>query len=212
MDTYNSDDQVARIKAWWKQYGKSLIAGAIIGIVLLAGLNYWKQHRQHRAEEASRLYDGLLAEVQLGKSDAALAVADRLMQDFSATPYAGKAALFAARLRFDSQDLAGARRSLEWAVQNAREPAVYHSARLRLGRLMLDQGEPDAMLKLIAGNDRDGFASEYEELQGDALLAKGDRDGARHAYQKAIETLGRGTSYEKILRMKLDNLGPEARP
>jgi len=79
------------------------------------------------------------------------------------------------------------RTHLEWAMKNATEVAVQHSARLRLGRLLLDQGETAAVLTLVNIKDTNGFVSEYEELKADALLAQGDRDGARHAYQTAIE-------------------------
>jgi predicted negative regulator of RcsB-dependent stress response len=212
VEIYNPDDQVARLKAWWKQYGKSLIAGVILGAVLLAGLGYWKQYRQQSAEAASMLYENLLAEFQQGKAEPALATATRLVQDYASTPYAGKAALLAARLRYDAQDLAGARQHLEWATKNATETAVQHSARLRLGRLMLEQGEADAVLTLLQVRDMDGFVSEYEELRGDTLLAKGDRDGARRAYRTALEKLQRGSVYGRLLSLKLDNLGPESAP
>jgi len=211
VDTFNPDDQVARLKTWWKQYGKSLLAGVIIGLLLLAGLNYWKQMRNQRAESAALLYENLLSEVQQGKADVVLSGATKLMQDYSGTPYAGKAALLAARSRFDAGDLAGTRQHLDWAIKHAEEPAVQHSARVRLGRLMLEQGETDAALSLINIKDRGGFDSEYEELRGDLLLAKGDRDGARQAYRRALDKLPRSSSYAPLLTLKLENLGPEAK-
>jgi predicted negative regulator of RcsB-dependent stress response len=209
VEIYNPDDQVHQLKAWWKQYGKSLIAGVVIGAMLLGGINYWRQYRVHQAEAASVLYEALLADVQQGRSENAAATSGKLMQDYPATPYAGKAALLAARLRYDARDIAGARQSLEWAMKNATEDAVQHSARLRLGRILLDQNETDAALTLIQVKGFDGFTSEYEELRGDLLLAKGDRDGARRAYQTALAKLPRGSSYGSLLAMKRDNLGPE---
>ena len=56
MEAYNPDDQLASLKNWWKQYGKALIAGVVIGLLLLAGGNYWKQYKIKRAETAS-LYE-----------------------------------------------------------------------------------------------------------------------------------------------------------
>lgn len=208
MDVYNPDDQVANLKAWWKQYGKALIAGVVIGALLLASLNYYRQYRTQRAETASLLYENLLADLQQAKADAITAGATRLMQDYSGTPYAGKAALLLARLRYDAKDTAAARQHLEWAMKNGGEPAVQHTARLRLGRLLLDQGDADAALALLNVKQTEGFASEYEELRGDALLAKGDRNGARAAYQAALDALPRGSAYGGLLGMKRDNLGP----
>jgi predicted negative regulator of RcsB-dependent stress response len=212
VETFNPDDQVAWLKSWWKQYGKSLLAGVIIGLLLLAGLNYWKQSRTQRAETAALLYENMLSELQQGKAEALLTSATRLMQDYSGTPYAGKAALLAARSRFDAGDLAGARQHLDWAVKHAEETAVQHSARVRLGRLMLEQGETDAALSLIAVKDQGGFDSEYEELRGDLLLTKGDRNGARQAYRLALDKLPRSSAYAPLLKLKLENMGPDAKP
>jgi predicted negative regulator of RcsB-dependent stress response len=212
LEAYNPDDQLASLKHWWKQYGRALIAGVIIGVLLLAGGNYWQQFKTKRAEAASLLYDNLLADLQQGKSDAASAAATKLVQDYDATPYAGKAALLLARQRFDVNDSAGARAHLEWAMKHATEAAVQHSARLRLGRLLLDQGETTAVLALVNIKDTDGFVSEYEELKGDTLLAQGDRAGAQRAYQTAIEKLPRGSAYLPLLTTKRNNLGAETLP
>ena len=212
MEAYNPDDQLANLKNWWKQYGQALIVGVIIGLLLLAGGNYWRQHKIKRAETASLLYESLLADLQQGKADAMSAAATKLMQDYEATPYAGKSALLLARQRFDAKDIAGTRTHLEWAMKNATEVAVQHSARLRLGRLLLDQGDTAAVLALVNIKDTSGFVSEYEELKADALLAQGDRDGARRAYQAAIEKTPRASLYLQALTMKRDNLGPEKAP
>jgi len=212
LEDYNPDDQLANLKTWWKQYGNALIAGVIIGLVLLVGGNYWKQYKIKHAEAASLLYEGLLTDLQQGKSDAVSTAATKLMQDYDATPYAGKSALLMARQRFDAKDITGTRTHLEWAMKNARETQVQHSARLRLARLLLDQGESAPALALINISDTEGFISEYEEIRGDVLLAQGDREGARRAYQVAIEKLPRVSSYSPILTMKRDNLGPEKAP
>lgn len=212
MEDYNPDDQLANLKNWWKQYGQALIAGVIIGVLLLAGGNYWRQHKIKRAETASLLYENLMADLQQGKADGVTAAATKLMQDYDATPYAGKAALLLARQRFDAKDIPATREHLEWAMKNATEPAVQHAARLRLGRLLFDQGDNAAALALANFKDTDGFVSEYEELKGDILLAQGDRAGARRAYQLALDRLVRGSAYGQVLAMKRDNLGPDSAP
>lgn len=212
MDTYTPDDQLASLKAWWKQYGTALIAGVVIGGLLLGGGAYWKQYKNKRAEAASQLYERLLADLQQPKPETLTATATTLMQDYEATPYAGKAALLLARLRFDANDMPGTRQYLEWAIHNATESVVQHSARLRLGRLLLDQGDTEAAQALASIKETDGFSSEYEELKGDVWLAKGDRNAARRAYQAAIAALVRDSSYAQLLGMKRDNLGAEPQP
>lgn len=212
MEAYNPDDQLASLKQWWKQYGTALITGVVIGLLLLAGGNYWRQYKIKRAEAASLLYESLLTDFQQGKSDAVSAAATKLMQDYDATPYAGKSALLLARLRYEAKDIAAARVQLEWAIKNAIESSVQHSARLRLARLLLDQGESAAAWVLVDIKDTNGFSSEYEELKGDVLLAQGNRDAARRAYQAAVEKLSNTSPYLQALTMKRDNLGPEKTP
>ncbi len=212
MDTYTPDDQLAKLKSWWDQYGTSLIVGVVLGVLLLGGLKYWQAYRIERAEAASPLYQNLLEDTANGKKDQAEATATKLMQDYSGTPYAGKAALLLARLRFDAGDPAGARQHLEWAMNKAGEAAVQHSARLRLGRLLLEQKDIDGALALAAVSDRSGFESEYDELKGDALLAKGDRNGAYQAYRTAFEKLRPGSGYGRWLAMKRDNVAPGVQP
>jgi len=212
VDVYSPDDQVVKLKTWWNQYGTSLITGVTIGILLLGGIKYWQHYRTERAEHASPLYQSLLGDVAGGKKESAETTAMKLMQDYDGTPYAGKAALLLAAVRFNAGDLAGARQNLEWAVKNASETAVQHSARLRLGRLLLDQKDLDGALALASIKDRAGFESEYEELKGDVLLAKGDRAGAHLAYQAALDKLPRNSAYGRFLIMKLDNVNPGPQP
>jgi predicted negative regulator of RcsB-dependent stress response len=209
VDIYSPDDQLATLKEWWKQYGKSLIAGVVLGVLVLGGVSTWRHWRHQSAEAASLQYENLLTEMRQGKNDSAAASADRLMKDYSGTPYAGKAALLLARLRFDANDLPGTRSALEWAMKNASEDAVQHTARLRLGRIALEDKDADTALKLADVRDRAGFESQYEELRGDALLVKGDAHGARGAYQAALEKLPPGSGYARVLALKRDNLPAE---
>jgi len=67
--------RVGQVRVPWKNsYGKSLLAGVIIGLLLLAGLNYWKQSRTQRAETAALLYENMLSELQQGKAEALRAI------------------------------------------------------------------------------------------------------------------------------------------
>ncbi|MCK5729408.1 MAG: tetratricopeptide repeat protein, partial [Methylococcales bacterium] len=55
------EEQVEALQAWWKENGKSMIAGAILGGVLIVGWDFWKDHQQDQSLEASVLYEQLLA-------------------------------------------------------------------------------------------------------------------------------------------------------
>jgi len=209
MSAYSSDnEELERLQAWWKTNGRAVIAGVVLGVILVFAGNYWRHYKAAQAEAASALYEQMMMNQQQGNKDAIQATGGKLMQDFASTPYAGKAALLLAKASFEAGDVASSRAQLQWAIDHATEDATRHAARLRLARIMLDQAEIEPALKLIDVKDQDGFESEYQELKGDLLVKKADMDGARRAYRQAKESLPPNSSYARILNIKLDDLGP----
>ena len=102
------------------QYGPSAVAGVAIGLVLLFGYRYWTQYQEQRRVDASALYEQMLA-ARAKKPVEAVGIANKLMGDYSATPYAGMAALTLARQQYEAGDRAAARTALSWAVANAKK-------------------------------------------------------------------------------------------
>lgn len=206
MSAHPSDnEELERLKAWWLAHGNALIVGALLGLALVLGVNYWRTHQARQAEAASALYEQITGS-QVSKETVHAAGA-KLMQQFAGTPYAGQAALLLAQINYAAGDAASARAQLQWAVDKATEDGVRHVARLRLGRIMLDQGELEPALTLIAVKEHDGFKLEYQELRGDLLARLGRVEEARSAYRVAKEQVPAGSAYGRILDMKLDDLG-----
>lgn len=208
MVSYDSDPQMEQLKAWWAKHGNALMAGVLLGVLLLAGISYWRTYQQRQAESASAAYSELLGQVRSGQTEAARTSAGHLVAEFGRTAYAGLAALWLARSSYDAGDKAAARTHLEWAVKHASDPAVEHAARLRLGHLLIETGDADTALALADISSARGLESEYAELKGDALVAKARIDDARTAYRRALELLPVQAGYRRILNMKLDDLGP----
>jgi predicted negative regulator of RcsB-dependent stress response len=210
VDPYEDSDASEKLKKWWQTYGNALILGIVLGSSALGGLKYWQHYTAKQTEAASQLYEQLLQNFQLRAAAKVDDTGNKLMQEYASTPYAGKAALVLAKMRFETNDHKTARQHLQWARDKAGEDAVRHVASLRLARLLLDQGELDAALELSNAKDRGGFDADYLELKGDILTAKGRTDEARAAYRAALEQLTKESPYQQVLAMKLDDLGPEA--
>lgn len=209
MTAYAEQEDLEKLKAWWKNYGNALIVGVLLGTAVLIGFRYWTQHTEQSRQAASVLYDQLLQDWHVKKFDTARKSADTLMNDYSSTSYAGMAALMLARMDFDAGDVAAARLHLQWVLDHGKEEATVHAARLRLARLLLNSGDKDAALALLNMPDPFGFVAEYEELKGDIYTAQGKREQARLSYREALKHLPAGSPYAPILNMKLDDLGPE---
>lgn len=210
MDTYDSNEELDRVKTWWKTYGNAVIFGVVLGALMLTGLHYWNRHKTEQAQAASALYMQMDTDYNQKKIEAVQTAGAQLMKDYAATPYAGKAALYLAKISYERNDLASARAQLQWAIDNGKEPGIKHVARIRLGRILLAANEYDAALRLTAVDDQLGFASAYSELKGDVLLRQGKTEEARAAYRAAREALLQGSAYTRVLDKKLDALGAEA--
>lgn len=208
MAAYEEQEDLDRLKAWWKNYGSSAIFGILLGVAFLVGFRYWTQYTEKRLHAAAGLYNQMFQSLQTNKTGDARKTGETLVSEYSSTPYAGLAGLLLARLDFDGGDAAKARQRLQEVLKQADDVAVQHAARLRLARLLLDNGEKDAALKLVDVKDRAGFEAEYAELKGDIHAAQGEREAARAAYSEALKLLPAGSAYAPLLNMKLDDLGP----
>ncbi len=206
---YDEQEELEKLKRWWKTYGNALLLGIALGLAILFGNKYWTDYRQQQAEAASALYDELLVQADKKSYEDARASGTRLMDEYDSTPYAGLAALVLARISYEAQQVEEARRHLQWAVDRARDEGVRHVARLRLARLLAAAGEIDKALALGEVKDVAGFEAKYAELRGDLLAAKGDEAGARSAYGQALARIGEAAPYRAVLQMKLDSLGPQ---
>lgn len=196
----SEDEQSERLKAWWKENGTSVIAGAVLGIAVIVGVNYWRGYKAEQAETAATLYDRLVAD----NGGAAADAGRRLIDEFSSTPYSGKAALFLAKSAFENGDAATAEEHLRWALAEAPDAADRKVARLRLARVVLSRDEPGEAAALLSGMDSGGYQSEYRELLGDIAMARNDPSTARDEYQAALQALPEQSAFAEMLNRKLD--------
>jgi len=228
--TQFADSDLQRAKVWWKEYGRAMVGGAVLGLFAVVGFNYWQHREQTQVETASNLFEQLrdlvamqavaaaadeeagAAEGEPAQSQAAEAIeatADRLMTDYPSTPYAAHAAFALAKHLVESGQLDQAGQALEWILDNAEDSSLQHIARLRLASVLLAKEETDSAISLLQSqvNDTAGFTALYNELVGDAYLQKGDLVGARSAYQSGIEQLPPASVGRLLIQLKLDGLG-----
>jgi predicted negative regulator of RcsB-dependent stress response len=211
------EETLDAIKRWWNESGKYIAMGIASIAVVYFGWQVWDNSRTSVAAEASAIYDQLtgIAVVEPGQQvssaerERAMALVQRLKSDYSSSVYALYAALFGARLSVEANDLTAAKQELEWLLANTRsgffastDPTLVALARLRLGRVLLAQGESEQALTTISGATPGTLAAEYDELRGDIYLSQGQTDLALTAYEAA---LGAGNA-SPILQLKLNEL------
>ncbi|PLY15620.1 MAG: hypothetical protein C0631_06685 [Sedimenticola sp.] len=199
----SEEEQVEALKKWWKENGKSLIGGVVLGLGLVFGWRAWVQHNQTVAEQASYQFEQLTNAVAAGANDSAVKMAEQLISEHADSSYAVFAALNIAKVKLEQGDNAGARIDLKWALEHSSEPSLKQIASLRLARVMLDAGDIDSASALVSQTAVAAYSGELAELRGDIALAQGDKEKARQAYEEALANLDGNTA---ILKMKLDDL------
>ncbi len=200
---HTDEEQLERLKEWWSKNGKFVVAGLVVGLAAVIGTRLWTDSRHRTAEAASLQYEQLLQLVEQGNTGEAEQLAGTLLTQYSSTPYATLAKLILARLKVEQEDLAAAEALLRQVVEGADQEAIREIARMRLARVLLADGKPDAAWSAIQGAGSSVNQADLEIIRGDIYLAQGKRAEARAAYERALTLGGRN---QRLLRMRLDDL------
>ncbi|MDO8414024.1 MAG: tetratricopeptide repeat protein [Gallionellaceae bacterium] len=200
-------EQIDALKAWWKENGKWLLLTAALTLAGVAAVRGWQTYQSNQGGEASTLYAELEKQLQSNDpkriNDAATAVMDK----FSSTAYAPRAALTAAQVNIQTKDITRAKTQLQWVIDHAKESGLQNVARLKLASILLDEKNYTDALKLLDATDDNAFVGLYADLKGDVLNAQGKTEEARTAYKLALDKIEAKSSYRNLVQMKLDALG-----
>lgn len=199
-------EQLDEFKVWWKKNGQKTIAFCVVLLLGYAGYNGWNYFQRKQAVEASTIYQELLVS-DVKDSKIILEKSTSLIENYASTPYAARAALYVAKLNYQNNDAKNAKTKLEWAMNNAKETAVAAMAGLQLANILVEEKSYDAALKILDAKHDSGFDGLYWDLKGDVLLAMGNKEDAKSAYQRALTKLDAQGKYHLITEQKLESLG-----
>ena len=113
------------------------------------------------------------------------ALAESLKSDHSGSVYAQFAALKLAALAVADEELDDAESELRWALSKTDSGSeLGRLIQLRLARVLAAQGDEEAALTILNGNDA-GYAVAYATARGDIHMAAGRDTEALEAYRSA---------------------------
>ena len=95
------DDETEKLRDWWKRNGTGIIAGVLIGIGSVGGIQGWRIYQDSQGEKASALYERMLGAAGNQETDSARSTALTLSADHSDSGYADIARLMLARLALE---------------------------------------------------------------------------------------------------------------
>lgn len=207
MDIYASDEEKGEdIKRWWRENGSTVIVAVVLGVAILLSGRYWLSQEKMLATSASFLYQQTAQLITEGKAAEAEPIVDELFSSYASTPYAIFAAFEMAKHNVDIGDVEGAKPYLDWVITNGDLSGQINIARLRLGRLLLEQGQFDEALVVIREVKAVEFKSLINELSGDIYISQKKRSEAAIAYTTALGLLEQSDPRGLILKLKLDDV------
>ena len=193
------------MRAWWDEYGNYVIAGVVIGVVLLFGWNYYKTSKANAEIEASQMYDELANHVASARVADAETAMGALESSYPNSAYAAQGKLAMARLYMDNNRDADAAEVLRELVDARQSPLFAAVARLRLAKILHYQEEYEEVLTLLDLEEKPGFTARYAEARGDALVELERFDEARDQYLLALTDSGQ-TVDTNFLQLKILDL------
>ena len=209
-EIYESDqEQVEKIKKWWDENGKTTVIGLVLGLGGMFGWTAWQSYETAQAEAASAVYSQIVRAAESGEHAKVEEQAQALIRDFPNSGYMTLATLYRAGAAMQDGRKDAGKAHLEWIVENGSLPEYQQIARLRLARIALDADAPSEAQALIDAIPADSAFQEgaVQALKGDLAAHKGDLEGARSAYEAALQVLGENTPLGIRLRLALDDLG-----
>jgi predicted negative regulator of RcsB-dependent stress response len=210
MSTYDLEEQeqLAALKAWWKERGGAVMLGATLVLAVIGAWNGWTWYQRSQAAQAALLYESLQNAARASDLKATQEIAGNILEKFPRTAYAPLAALISAKAQFQAGDRKTAQAQLEWVVEHARDDGIVSIARLRLASVLLDGNEYESALKVLDARPEPSFEALFISLRGDIFLAEKKLPEARAAYKTALEKTQAGDgALRDALHLKLDALG-----
>ena len=200
------DEQVEKLKKWWAENGRSVIAGVVIGVGGLFGYRYWIDVQESTAQQASSHFSQMVESLESSNSDNVMQQAEILIEDYSDTDYAIMARFALAKQFVESSEYDKAREQLEQVVGSAGDNPLSFLARKRLATVLYQMSRLDTALQTLSIDFPAEFGAGIEELKGDIYARQGKNDEAVSAYRRAQESTP-GPSNVEFLRQKLEDLG-----
>jgi predicted negative regulator of RcsB-dependent stress response len=210
VDDYLSDrEQEEALRNWWRENWKWILAGVVIGLGGLAGWSYFQKYRAAQADHAAKAYTDL--HKALGSNDDAQAgkLLDSLAGEHTNSAYTQQGRLLLAKRHADAGRFDEAIKQLRQVADTAKDEGLGDIARLRLARLLIQTGKHDEALQLLDVEKAGAFAAQLREVRGDALVAKGDAQGARAEYAAALAADTKGEIDRATVELKLRDVGGE---
>lgn len=190
-------EQGEKVRNWLKENALGLLGGLALGLALIGGGKWWIQKQHQERVAIGETYYRLVRAIESGDLEAA----GREAAPLAGTSYAPLAAMALAKGQLDAGDRDAAIATLRAARSD--DPGLAAVIRQRLARLLVDAGQGEEAVTLLAGTEDAGAL----ETRGDAHFALGRVEEARKDYDAALRKLDVAAPQRTLLELKLGQAG-----
>jgi predicted negative regulator of RcsB-dependent stress response len=206
-DYMTDDEQVEHVKQLTAEYGPWMLGGVLLATALVFGYRYYESYTNGVALKAAAQFSAMTEAFDKNDPNAARKIADGLIKDYPKSPYADQAQLAIARIDVESGDLAKAIAPLTHVMDGSNDADLKQIARLRLARVLIDQGKPDDAIRTLEATPAGAFTALAHQVRGDALYAKKDPSAAAAEYMLALASSDARSPDTALLALKIADLG-----
>lgn len=205
MEIYSSEnEQVDAVRNFFRENGRAIILGIVLGVGGLFGWRYWQTHQLTSANEASLGYEMVIAALKAGDSNAESATMSFISGN--ANNYGAMAALELAKHLVDKGDLATAQKQLEVASGQTKDAELLALINLRLGRIQFAQKQIEPALATLSKVKSSSWSAEAELTRGNIFASQGKISEAKAAYNAGLG-LNPSQFVESQIKLQLENIG-----
>lgn len=199
-------EQLATFKAWWDKYGNFILTVVTLALLAVAAWNGWRWYERREAAAASVVYEQVMKALAENNGTRVKELTGTLIQNHGRTVFAAMAALHAAKVNHEANDLPAARSQLQWVIDKSGHEEFTLLARVRLAGVLLDEKNHDEALKVLAGEVPPAHQTAFADRRGDVLLAQGKPAEARSAWQQALDKADPQHPLRQLIQLKLDSV------
>jgi predicted negative regulator of RcsB-dependent stress response len=200
------EEQVEKLKQWWKENGRAVIAGIVIGVGGLFGYRYWVDMHEAAAEAASVHFTEMVTALEASDSASITSQANILIAEYADTEYATLARFALARNFVENGEYEKAGQELEQIIGSVGANPLGFLARKRLAAVQLQMAQPEQALATLSVEIPPAFSAAVDELKGDIYASLGKYSEAARAYRQA-QAGTPAPANGVFLQQKLDDLG-----
>ena len=204
FEEYDDFEQEQIVKDWIKNNWFTMALGLVIGLGGVFGMNFYKSSQQEKRYKIANQYKSFTSVMELSEFDEAKTLLSDLEKENGTSFYTIEAHLLLAKEYIAKNELEKAAAELNSVISAKPDQLITEFVKLRLARVQNALAKHDEALSLTKSITIESFKSIAKEIEGDALVAKGEYEKAVTAFEESIAN-GEGYSSKKNIEMKIEN-------